>query len=440
VLVAQYAGERVRKVPFDMDSWVIRDMGNADLDGAIRVWDDSGVNSQEPVFSIAEVVTAVNSGAPAVVAVVEGRIVGTACSLLDDDRAWICRLAIANEWRKKGLGSELLIALQQRLTATGITRFSALLHDNEIGDMAFEHQGYRGASTLRYFDRRESYAANQADVVHRLGGRVIAANEWTKLSGGEETKELIERIIVLPLANATIAASAGLRPPGAAILFGPPGTGKTSLARGIAGRLGWPFIEVFPAQLGTTAADVANSIRETFDQLLEVDHAVVFIDEVDEIASHRQEASTGQVITNELLKVIPGFRSGGARLLICATNNIARLDTAFLRTGRFDFLIPVGPPDFASRHETLSKEITRITSAEIDIDSLAHRTEGYTVADLDHLVRTAAQSAFERALREGATSSLVQQDLEMALSVNRPSVNPDDAAAFAIDITKFARL
>lgn len=415
-------------------------MANADLDGAIRVWDESGVNSQEPVFSIAEVVTAVSAGAPAVVAENRGRIIGTACSILDGDRAWICRLALANDWRHHGIGSELLIAIQQRLTAIGITRFSALLHEDEIGDAAFEHQGYRGATTLRYFDRRESYAANQAEIVHRLGGRVIAPNEWTKLSGGEATKELIERIIILPLANATVAADAGLRPPGAAVLFGPPGTGKTSLARGIAGRLGWPFIEVFPAQLGTTAADVASGIRETFDQLLEVDHAVVFIDEVDEIASHRQEASTGQVITNELLKVIPGFRSGGARLLICATNNIARLDPAFLRTGRFDFLIPVGPPDRASRLETLTKEIGRITSAEIDVGSLADQTEGYTVADLDHLVRTAAQTAFERALREGEPTSLVEEDLVQALRVNRPSVNPDDAAAFASDITTFARL
>ena len=423
-----------------MTSWVIRDMANPDLDGAIRVWDESGVNSHEPVFSIAEVVASVSGGAPAVVAEHDGRIIGTACSILDDERAWICRLAIATEWRNQGLGSELLISVQQRLTAVGITRFSALLHTEEIGDAAFEHQGYRGATALRYFDRRESYAANQADIVHRLGGRVIAANEWTKLSGGEATKDLLERIIVLPLANATVAASAGLRPPGAAILFGPPGTGKTSLARGIAGRLGWPFIEVFPAQLGTNAADAANTIRETFDQLLEVDHAVVFIDEVDEIASHRREASTGQIITNELLKIIPGFRSVGARLLICATNNIERLDPAFLRTGRFDFLIPVGPPDYASRHETLTKEIARVTDATIDIVSLAERTEGYTVADLDHLVRTAAQSAFERALREGEPSSLVHDDLELALSVNRPSVDPDDAAAFAKDITKFARL
>lgn len=423
-----------------MDTWTIRDMANSDLDGAIRVWQESGVNSQEPVFSIAEVVTAVSSGAPAVVAENNGQIVGTACSVIAGERAWICRLALASQWRNHGIGSELLIALQQRLTASGITRFSALLHESEIGDAAFEHQGYRGASSLRYFDRRESYAANQAEIVHRLGGRVIVPNEWTRLSGGEETKQLIERIIILPLANAKEASNAGLRPPGAAILFGPPGTGKTSLARGIAGRLGWPFVEVFPAQLGTTSSDIASGIRESFDQLLEVDHAVVFIDEVDEIASHRQQASTGQIITNELLKVIPGFRSSGARLLICATNNIARLDPAFLRTGRFDFLIPVGPPDKASRFETLAKEISRITTAAIDLEGLAAHTDGYTVADLDHLVRTAAQMAFDRALREGEPSSLGQRDLDRALEVNRPSVNPEDALAFASEITRFARL
>ena len=423
-----------------MAQWVIRDMTNADLDAGIRVWDLSGVNNQEPIFSIAQVVASVDAGVPAVVAVVDDEVVGTACSLVDGDRAWICRLALRPDWRNLGIGSELLMALEQRLVAAGVTRLSALLHEGEIGDQAFANSNYAGPKTLRYYDRRESIAASDVQTVHDLGGRLIAPTEWARLSGGEATKKLLERTMVLPLANPTVAERAGLRPPGAAILFGPPGTGKTSLARGVAGRLGWPFIEVFPAQLGSTPTEIAAGVRDTFDQLREVEHAVVFIDEVDEVASHRQEASAGQAITNELLKVIPQFRNRSGKLLICATNNVSRLDSAFLRTGRFDFIIPIGPPDLASRKATLEAEISRVTEDEMDIASLAERTEGYTVADLDHLVRSAAQAAFERSLASGGASSFTQEDLEAALAVTKASVSREDAEVFAHEIEEFSRI
>ena len=89
-------------------------------------------------------------------------------------------------------------------------------------------------------------------------------------------------------------------------------------------------------------------MRATFDRLRGVEHAVVFMDEVVEIASRRQEHNAGQAITNELLKAIPGFRAMSGRLLICATNNINRLDPVLVRSGRFEYLIPIGPPDLNS--------------------------------------------------------------------------------------------
>lgn len=422
-----------------MVDWVIREMVNTDLDAAVRVWEESGVNATEPVFSIAEVAAALSEGDPAVVAEVAGRVVGTACSIVDGDRAWVVRLALSSDWRNQGIGSELLMALEQRLTARGVTRLSALLHEGEVGDMAFANQSYEGPSTLRYYDRRESYAASHAQIVTELGGRIIPPTAWSRLSGGEDTKALIERMLIQPLAEPLLAERLGLRPPGAAILFGPPGTGKTSLVRGVAGRLGWPFIEVFPAQLGTSASEIASGIRTTFERLQAVEHAVVFIDEVDEVASRRQEASAAQAITNELLKVIPSFRNRSGRLLICATNSISRLDPAFARTGRFDFILPVGPPDLVARTEALTMEITRITTHSIDVGSLATRTEGYTMADLDHLIRTAAQLAFERALSGDEGAAVGEDDLERALQATKPSVMIEDMAIFADEIARYAR-
>jgi len=423
-----------------MARFTVREMTNADIDGAIRVWIECGMSVHEPVFSVADVVHAVSHGDPAFVADVDGEIVGTVCSIIDQHRAWICRMAISMQWRNQGIGSTMLMALEQSLTAAGVTRFSALLHEGEIGDVAFTNQHYVGPVAMRLFDRQQSYEAASAQVLADLGGRVIAPNAWTRLSGGEATKGLIERTLVLPLSNPSLAERHGLRPPGAAILFGPPGTGKTSLARAVAGRLGWPFVEVFPAQLGTSTGEIASGIRETFAALRSVDHAVVFIDEVDEVASHRREASAGQAITNELLKVIPEFASAAGRLLICATNAISRLDPAFLRTGRFDFVIPVGPPDLSARTEALRADIGRLDSREVDVDEIAAMTDGYTMADLDHLVRTVAQTTFERALRHEEPAGATRSDFVEALESTRPSVSPADFEAFQLDIERFARV
>ncbi len=422
-----------------MAQWTIREMRAADLDAALVVWDEAGTPVADPAFSVAEVIHAISDGDPAVLAEADGRVVGTACSVVTGDRAWICRLAISPAWRHQGIGSAMLVALEQNLTATGVTRMSALLHDEEIGEEAFRNQGYAGPTTLRFLDRRESYGASQAQIVHELGGRVVPPAVWASLGGGAATKELIERSLILPLAHSSVAERHGLRPPGAAILFGPPGTGKTSLARGVAGRLGWPFIEVFPAQLGASPAEIAAGVRATFDRLRGVEHAVVFIDEVDEIASRRQEHNAGQAITNELLKAIPGFRAMPGRLLICATNNINRLDPAFVRTGRFDYLIPIGPPDLDSRLEALHRLLGQVPTTGVDVAEIAARTQGYTMADLDHVMRKAAQSAFERALASGGDSEIGPEDFERALASTRPSVSPEDCDLFDADIAAFAR-
>ena len=422
-----------------MAMWSIREMKSADFDVAIRVWDEAGVHGREPVFSVAEVIGSVSRGDPALVAEANGQIVGTACSVVEGDRAWICRLAIAQAWRHQGIGSALLMALEQALTEAGLTRLSALLHEGEIGDEAFVNQGYAGPATVRYFNRRESYGSNQAQVVLELGGRVVPPTTWSEFGGGSTTKELIERTLIAPLAHPAIAERHGLRPPGAAVLFGPPGTGKTSLARGVAGRLGWPFIEVFPAQLGSSATEIASGVRETFDRLRVVEHAVVFIDEVDEIASRRQEHSAGQAITNELLKAIPGFRALPGRLLICATNNISRLDPAFVRTGRFDYLLPIGPPDIQARTEALHRIFDHVNTEHVDVAHIVEQTEGYTLADLDYVMRQAAQAAFERALASEGDTAISPDDIAQALERTKPSISAEDRIAFAEEIATYAR-
>ena len=121
-------------------------------------------------------------------------------------------------------------------------------------------------------------------------------------------KELIERRIILPLANSQLAGRLGLVPPQAVILFGPPGTGKTTFAKGVASRLSWPFVELFPSRLAAdSTTGLAAALREAFAMIAELDKVVVFIDEVEEIAGLRRPRTTSisQGVTNEMLKLIP---------------------------------------------------------------------------------------------------------------------------------------
>jgi transitional endoplasmic reticulum ATPase len=124
---------------------------------------------------------------------------------------------------------------------------------------------------------------------------------------------------------------------------------------------------------------------------------VVFIDEVEEIASQRsgEPPSPLQGVTNELLKIIPAFREQPGRLLVCATNFIRALDSAFLRHGRFDYVIPIGLPDRQAREAMWQRFIPAPVVDTVDVELLVERTEGFSPADIEYAARSASQRALE---------------------------------------------
>jgi transitional endoplasmic reticulum ATPase len=425
-----------------MPVWRLRDYHDEDLDQAIGVWDQSrGPGSAEPVFSVAEVMAAARAGEPAVVAEVGDEVVGMAVAQTQGERAWILLLAIAARWRGRGVGSALLADLERRLRTHGVRRICAALPGGATGAAALENSGYARRDNLVYYELLEHLGPDQANLLDELGGLMLPPGLWGDLAGMEHEKQIIERRIVDPLAHPDVAERYGVRPPKAVILFGPPGTGKTSFAKAIASRLGWPFVELFPSRLAASGTGgLAASLRDAFADLAELDELVLFIDEVEEIATARAGASTAELgVTNELLKLIPAFRQHDSRLLVCATNAVHSLDSAFLRPGRFDYVIPVGPPDQPARRAVWARYLGT-ANAGIDVDRLATASELFTPADIEFAARKGAQAAFEREMRDGSGRPAVTEDYLAAIGEIRPTLTAGMLSEFERGKEEFARL
>ncbi|WP_392671566.1 ATP-binding protein [Streptomyces sp. LN785] len=421
-----------------MAVWHVRDFTPDDLEAVVRLDAESATTDRPAVFRLSEVVAALQAQNPSVVAVADGHLVGAAVGRVDGDRAWVLRIALHPAWRNLGLGTALLSGLEHRLQGAGAKVVAAVLPDEETGATALGNCGFRQHRGLTYFEKVQAVTAQGSAVLSSLGATVPAAGLWDTLSGMAQEKRLVERRLVLPLANPELADRHGVEPPQAVVLFGPPGTGKSTFAKAVASRLGWPFVELFPSRLALEDG-LANGLSRRFEEIAQLDHVLVFIDEVEEVAGTRNLADPTSVgVVNELLKSIVRFRDRDGRLLICATNTVAALDPAFLRHGRFDYVLPVGPPDHEARKALWASYIAR-TGAEADTAVLADASEGFTPADIKQAARTVAQAVFERTLDTGERARPTTEEFLRTIRRTRPTVTDDMALEFADHITRYGR-
>lgn len=439
-----------------MDGWRIRDFHPQDMDGLLRLWEGLREADVEPVYALAEVLASCQKD-DAVVAVAGDEVVGAAVGRAAHDQGWVVFLATAVPWRGRGIGTGLLEALEHRMAPLGLTKLSALMPELSTRVDAFEEGGYELKKNLRYFERQIPVQRAELALLSDLGGRVLARDRWDDVGGMAREKELLERRLVLPLAEPDLAAKHGVVPPRSVVLFGPPGTGKTTFAKAIASRLEWPFVEVFPSRLASDPKGLAGALRQIFTEIAELEHAVVFIDEVEEIAAQRrgEPPSPLQGVTNELLKIIPAFRDQPNRLLICATNFIRSLDSAFLRHGRFDYVIPIGLPDDAARRAIWERYIPVAAAGRIDLDELVARSDGFSPADIEFAARKASQASLEKDVYDAGAapgepgsgvpgsargSGPTTADYLDAVGHTRTTVSATAAAEFLEDIERIGRV
>ena len=427
-----------------MAPWRVRDFHADDLDAVVRLWDDQAASSEAPAFSLSDLIAGVRSHEPTVVAVVGEQLVGAAVAAVGGDRAWVMRISLAPAWRHRGIGSAMLHELERRLVAVGVHRIQCLLAgESDVGALALEHAGYSARRGMVLYERLEPVDPGSAGVLGQLGGQMVRPGTWEQLGGMVKEKELIERRVILPLAQPQLAERLGLVPPRAIVLFGPPGTGKTTFAKGVASRLGWPFVELFPSRLaGESPAGLAAALREAFALVAELDKVVLFIDEVEEIAGTRQPrtVSAAQGVTNEMLKLIPPFREQDERLLICATNSVRALDSAFLRHGRFDYVIPVGPPDPDAREAIWDRYLAAMPHAGLDMAAIVEESRLFTPADIEFAARRTAQLAFERVLFDRGEEDVTTADVLEGIAQTRRTLTPELVTEFEQDIQAYARV
>ena len=409
-------------------SVLIRPYASEDLGQVLRLWESTGDTWPGTDASMRLLL---DPGVVCRVAEEEGRVVGCGLGVVAAGLGWI--------YRTDAPGSELSLALVEALDSAFADAGARLVAAVSNDGAALAERGFRPTGAA-VFDR-ELAEVSAPPGLEAVGGRIIPVGLWDELRGMDEAKEIIERRVILPLAEPELAARHAVEQPKAIVLFGPPGTGKTTFAKGIASRLGWPFVEIQPSEIGAEGAErQAKLLAETFDRLLELPEAVVFVDEVEDIASIRhEERRVSPNITNEFLKQIPRMRESPHHLLVCATNSVGMLDPAFLRPGRFDYVLPVGPPNDEARAAIWARYVDEITDEPVVVQVLVEASPLFTPADIEWAARKAAQRAFEREHFAGRGSRATTDDFLAAIAVTRATLTKAMVEEFLVDTDRFAR-
>ncbi len=252
---------------------------------------------------------------------------------------------------------------------------------------------------------------------------------WADIGGLDEAQAKLKEGVELPLKNPDAFRRLGIRPAKGFLLYGPPGTGKTLLAKAVARESEANFISTKSSDLlSKWYGESEQQIARLFARARQVAPTVIFIDEIDSLAPARGrgagEPQATERVVNTLLAEMDGLEEMQSVIVIGATNRPTLMDPALLRPGRFDELVYVTVPDTSGRRRILGIHTSKMPlGKDVDLDEIAERTDRYSGADLEDLVRRAGLFA----LREGGKDAdeVRMTHFSQALNASRATVTPE---------------
>jgi SpoVK/Ycf46/Vps4 family AAA+-type ATPase len=255
-----------------------------------------------------------------------------------------------------------------------------------------------------------------------------AALRLADVGGMADVKARLEAAVLAPMRHPDLVRLYGTSLRGGLLLYGPPGCGKTFIARALAGEMGAKFASVSLADvLDMYIGQSERNLHDLFETARRSAPCVLFLDELDALGLKRSQlrnnAARGTV--NQLLAELDGAAANNEGVFVLgATNHPWDVDVALRRPGRFDRMLLVLPPDEPAREAILRYHLRERPIANVDLDKLARRTDGYSGADLAYVCESAAERALLDSARSGSARLIEMADLEHAVEDVKPSIGP----------------